>query len=56
MQEDANRGVPSGAGEPVTNASTASAHDAEERGAGRTTMALLGGGLIVLAVLALWLA
>jgi hypothetical protein len=54
MQEDANRGVPHGVGGPVTNASTASAQDAESRSTGMT-IALFGGGLVALAILAAWL-
>lgn len=51
MQEDANRGVPRDVGQPVTNASTASARDAETHGSfNRLVMA--GAGLVLLAILA----
>jgi hypothetical protein len=54
MQEDANRSVDHGVGGPVTNASTASANDARGRSTG-SMLAMLGGGLVVLALLAAWL-
>ena len=51
MQEDANRGVPRGPGEPVTNASTASARDAAGGGSA-TRWLVMGGGSGLLAILA----
>lgn len=55
MQEDANRGVPRGPGEPVTNASTASARDAAGGGSA-TRWLVMGGGIVLLAVLVTLLA